>query len=66
MDSVIEHTLSKFADYIKMNGAVDIPEGADSIQSDLGRLEEWACGNLMEFNKTMGKVGTIPNINTGR
>ncbi|RMC18212.1 hypothetical protein DUI87_05093 [Hirundo rustica rustica] len=55
MDSVIECTLSKFADDIKMSGKYHTPEGEDAIQSDLGRLEDCACANLMEFNKTMGK-----------
>lgn len=65
MDSVIECILSKFADYIKISGAVDIPEGGHAIQRDLCRLEECVCANLMEFNKTMGKVEAISSINTG-
>jgi len=37
----------------KLSGAV---EGRAATQRDLGRLEEWACANLLKLNKAMCKV----------
>lgn len=51
-----ECTFSKFADYIKLGGVADIPEGHAYIQWDLDRLEELADKNLLKFGKAKCKV----------
>jgi len=45
-------TLSKFADDTKLCGVVNIPEGQDTIQRNLDRLEQWAQVNLMRLSKS--------------
>ncbi|PKU42314.1 rna-directed dna polymerase from mobile element jockey-like [Limosa lapponica baueri] len=56
IDSGIECTLSKFADYTKLCGMVNMLERRHAIQRHLDRLEKWIHVNLMTFNKTKCKV----------
>ena len=66
LGSVTECTLSKFSIDTKLCGAVNMLEGRDVIQRDLGRCERWACANLMKFNKAKCKVQrAVPSTNTG-
>ncbi|KAF4798135.1 hypothetical protein TURU_067477 [Turdus rufiventris] len=46
-----ESSLSKFADDTKLYGEVDMSEGRDISQRDLGRLGEWQSKNQMKFDK---------------
>jgi len=49
---VIENTLSKFADGIKLRGVADTSEGCAAIQQDLDIQDSWAGRNLVGFNKS--------------
>ena len=47
---------SQFADDTKLSGAADAMEGRDGIQRDLVRLQRWACGKHVKFNKAKCEV----------
>ena len=64
LDNRIEHTLSKFGDDIKLNGAVDTIEERDSSQRDHDKLEKWVCVNPMRFNKIKCQVLYLYQGNT--
>jgi len=51
-------------DETKLCSAVNMPEGQDAIQRDLGRLEQWVQENLMRFNKSKEKVLLLAHVNS--
>ena len=51
LDAGVECTISKFADDMKLGGAIDSLEGQEALQKDLDRLEHWAITNGMKLNK---------------
>lgn len=58
-------SLSKFADYIKLRGAVDTCEGWHAIQKDLDKLKKWVGVNVMSYNRTKGKVLQLGHYRLG-
>lgn len=56
MENGIECTFSKFVDHIMLSGVVDMLEGKDALQRDLGMSEKWAHMTLLKTNKDSFKV----------
>jgi len=56
LDEAMECAVSKFADYTKLGGAADTPEGCAAVQRDLNRLESWAGRNLLKYNEDKCRV----------
>lgn len=56
LDDWIVSTLSKFANYTKLGGIIDAPEGCAAVQRDLDSMESWVERNQMRFNKNKCRV----------
>lgn len=56
LHSGIECSLRNFAGDTRFCGVVNMLEGSDDIQRDLGRLLKWTSTNLMKFNRAKCKV----------
>lgn len=56
MQNSAECTFRVFAADTNFKGLVDMPAGCAAIQRDHNKLEKWADGKLMKFNKEKCKV----------
>lgn len=56
LDGGAECCYSKFTHYTKPGGVTVTSEGCAATERDLGRLENWAEGNLIELNSGKHEV----------
>ena len=56
--------LSKFADYMKLEGVASMLESCAAIQQDLDRLESCVERDLMKFNKIKCRVLHLGSLTT--
>ena len=66
LDDGVENWRSKYADDTKIGGAVDNEVDFQSLQRDLGHLEEWAERWQMEFNADKCEVQHLGRPNQNR
>jgi len=62
LDAGTECALRKFANGIKLGGAVDSLEGREALQRDQDRLENWAITSCMKFNKSNAGFSTWAGV----
>lgn len=65
LDTWLKGTLSKFADDIKLAGAVDSLKSREALQRDFDKLNRWAITNHIKFNKSKCQILYLVWCNPG-